>query len=113
MKNLKLMLLGFILFVFCIKTSYGEIVRAPGVISPAIIKEVCEHTYSNKEIKALEKAANKGDSHAQLTLAILYNIRSTYKYQQVKDNPKASSSENFISRVLSEHLSSPCNRYQK
>ena len=117
MKNLKLILLGIISFFFCIKITYGEVYMISEMrskpINYNIVKEVCEHTYSNKEIQELKKAADRGNSHAQLKLGILYDIKSIQRYQQVHDNQNiddnnGSYENKRIVRILTKHKLSPC-----
>ncbi|MDF7675486.1 hypothetical protein PT286_01875 [Neisseriaceae bacterium ESL0693] len=115
MRSHKLMLLG-VLSALYIQSSHAEIVRYGGLtygpIDYSVVKEVCEHNYSNREIRKLEKAAERGDTSAQLKLGILYDIKSMQKYQQLIDQRIEGNSVHYkdkiLTFVLTKHRSSPC-----
>ncbi|MDF7675483.1 hypothetical protein PT286_01860 [Neisseriaceae bacterium ESL0693] len=116
MRSHKLMLLG-VLFALFMQFSYAKVYiiseMVSGPIKYDVVKEVCEHNYSNKEIRALEKAADRGNSLAQLKLGILYDIRSMQRYQQVRENQSINNNsvryeDKRVARVLAKQRSSPC-----
>ncbi|PIT23218.1 hypothetical protein [Snodgrassella communis] len=114
MKYKQLILIGM-LSLICIKTVSAKVVWYSGfkhgptpALAESISKEVCEHKYSDKEIKTMEKAASKGDSLAQLKLGIFYNIKSVQLYKQVSDNKSIDIDRLNAATLLLSKTSSPC-----
>ncbi|MDF7675485.1 hypothetical protein PT286_01870 [Neisseriaceae bacterium ESL0693] len=68
-----------------------------------VIREVCEHKYSNREINKLEKLANGGDNNAQLKLGIIYDIKARQIYRQIWRK-----NDNFDVPSLYSGRESPC-----